>query len=80
MKSQDQIDVKVKEIGAELDKDMSLNRRSSIDAILEVLEEDLDDDAIYEAFYDENKTEREQSAIRARQWLDDEITDEEFYY
>jgi hypothetical protein len=49
-------------------------------AIIDVLENELDEDEIEAKYFDENKTPVERGALRAREWLDDMITDEEFYF
>ncbi len=77
MKNEAQIKEKIKEVAAILDVCTS-KKRDVIDAILDVLENDLEYEEIEEAYFDENKTDRESYANSAREWLDEDITDEEF--
>lgn len=78
MKSPEQIKSKIELVGAVLDTNISLKNRELVDVILEVLGEEMESEEIEERYFDENKTDRESIAIKTRQWLDDEITDEEF--
>ncbi len=78
MKTEQEIKNKIEEVGAELDKGISERKRDEIDAILEVLENDLEYEQIEESYFDEHKTDRESCANSAREWMDGEITDEEF--
>ncbi len=78
MKSPEQIQEKIKLVSAVLDTNISFKNRELVDVILEVLDEEMESDEIEERYFDENKTDRESIAIKTRQWLDDEITDEEF--
>ena len=77
MRTEEEIEAKIKEIGAELD-DCKYSQRELIDAILDVLENDLESDEIEGKYFDENKTDREQCANRARDWMDGE-TDELYF-
>ena len=78
MKSPEQIKEKIKLVGAVLDTIISLKNRELVNTILEVLEEEMESEEIEERYFDEHKTDRESIANKTREWLDDEITDEEF--
>lgn len=49
------------------------NRTENVEAVLDVLENDIDDMEIEEKYYDESGIWVEQSALRAREFLDGEI-------
>ena len=52
-------------------------RTEKVEAILDVLENDLDEDEIEQKYFDENNPWTEQAALSARQFLDEEIELEE---
>lgn len=70
MRAKEEIQAKILEIGAKLDGNVKLSQRENIDAVLDVLENDLDYDEIESKYFDENQTDREQNANRAREWMD----------
>ncbi len=78
MRTDVEIKSKIKEVGAKLDTRTA--NREVIDAILDVLENDLEAEQIEDKYFDEHRTERESSAMRAREWMDGDITDEDFYF
>ena len=52
-------------------------RTEKVEAIIDVLENDLDDEEIEQKYFNENDPWTEQSALSARQFLDKEIELEE---
>lgn len=79
MRTKEEIELKIQEVGAKLDT-CSYSKRDTIDAILDVLENDMDYDEIENTYFDENETDRESSANRAREWMDGDLSDEDFYF
>ena len=65
----------------EIDKAIDIfcqeERTEQVEAILDVLENKLDDDEIEQKYFDENDPWVEQSALSARQFLEEEIEFEE---
>jgi hypothetical protein len=51
----------------------------SVDAIINVLENDLTEDRIEMLYYDPNDPWVEQAALKAREWLNGEIESEDVY-
>ncbi len=78
MRIENEIKAKIQEVGAKLDT--NLKKRDNIDAILDVLENDLEYEEIEEKYFDEHKTGRESSANSAREWLDGDVDDIDFYF
>lgn len=70
MRSEQEIQDKIKEIGIKLDTNIPFKKREVIDAVLDVLENDIDSDEIEEKYFDEHKTDRESAANNAREWMD----------
>jgi hypothetical protein len=68
-------DVEINNIINEVIKKYPINKK--INALIDVLENDLDESEIEEKYFDEDDCWIEQEALKARQWLDGEITDEE---
>jgi len=73
MRASEEIKAKIQEVAAKLDTNISYKQREVIDAILDVLENDLEYEQIEGLYFDENKTDRESAANEARQWLDGDI-------
>lgn len=80
MRTQDEINAKIAEIKAKQNTLSSPSELDRLDILIEVLEDDLDSDDIEEKWYDGHETDTEQFATTARQWMDGEITDEEFKF
>lgn len=78
MKTPEQIQDKIKLVGAKLDENISLKQREVIDAILDVLENELEYEEIEEKYFDNHETDNESSANKTKEWMEDEITDDEF--
>lgn len=78
MRTEKEILSKIHEIEAMLNDNISYKKREIINAILNVLENNLEYDEIEEIYFDENKTDRESSANDARSWLDGDINELSF--
>ena len=78
MRTQEEIQQKIKELGAKLDENISYKERECIDVMLDVLENELEYEDIEEQYFDEHATNREQDANMTREWLDGEIEELDF--
>jgi hypothetical protein len=78
MRTQEEIQQKIQELGAKLDENISYKERETIDVMLDVLENELQYEDIEEQYFDEHATNREQDANMAREWLDGEIEELDF--
>ena len=72
------IQEKIKLVGAKLDESISFGQRDVISAILDVLENELEYEEIEDKYFDNHETDNETSANKTKEWMEDEITDEEF--
>lgn len=78
MRTEEEKQAKIKELGARLDGNISHKEREVIDAMLDVIENELEYETIEEKYFDEHATDREQAANQARVWLDGHIEEFDF--
>jgi hypothetical protein len=78
MRTTEEIQAKIQEVAAKLGTNISFKKREVIDAILDVLEKEMEYEQIEETYFDEHKTDRESSANTAREWLDGDIEEFDF--
>ena len=78
MRTQEEIQKKIKELGVKLNENISYKERETIDVMLDVLENELKYEDIEEQYYDGHETNREQDANLAREWIDGEIDELDF--
>lgn len=78
-RTQEEIQAKILEICAYLDEDLKWAERESTNAVLDVLENDLDFQQIEDKYFDENKTYTERSALNAREWMDGNLDEIEIW-